>query len=190
MTVILRSLDRNDLVFMENQTLKRQNQDIPYLKLFWLTFMVLEKSRLIQQIHNLTIGEGLLDKNKSRMSFRANSLEQQYKLGVEESINGSTRDLFYDCEEELYMSGNDSSEEEHSGLYRYKLYHITYRVVLRSTSLHILAPIFNHRFQILMKKQLTLIVISKRKLSRKHQSNQMILLVQPGIIEERFYQFL
>jgi len=81
--------------------------------------MVLEKSRLLQQIHNLTIGEGLLDKNKSRMSFRANSLEQQYKLGVEESINGSTRDLFYDCEEELYMSGNDSSEEEHSGLYKY-----------------------------------------------------------------------
>ena len=79
--------------------------------------MILEKSRLLQQIHNLTIGEGLLDKNKSRMSFRANSLEQQYKLGVEESINGSTRDLFYDCEEELYMSGNDSSEEEHSGMY-------------------------------------------------------------------------
>lgn len=94
-----RSLDRNDLVFMENQNLKRENQ---------------EKSRLLQQIHNLTIGEGLLDKNKSRMSFRANSLEQQYKLCVEESINGSTRDLFYDCEEELYMSGNDSSEEEHS----------------------------------------------------------------------------
>ena len=87
---------------------------------FCRNVIILEKSRLLQQIHNLTIGEGLLDKNKSRMSFRANSLEQQYKLGVEESINGSTRDLFYDCEEELYMSGNDSSEEEHSGMYSSK----------------------------------------------------------------------
>ena len=134
-----RSLDRNDLVLIENQNLKRENQGIfsvqiagpliPALRLvssayknletikFCRNVIILEKSRLLQQIHNLTIGEGLLDKNKSRMSFRANSLEQQYKLGVEESINGSTRDLFYDCEEELYMSGNDSSEEEHSGMY-------------------------------------------------------------------------
>ena len=33
----------------------------------------------------------------------------------EESINGSTRDLFFDCEEELYMSGDDSSDDEHTG---------------------------------------------------------------------------
>ena len=144
--------------------------------------MVLEKSRLLQQIHNLTIGEGLLDKNKSRMSFRANSLEQQYKLGVEESINGSTRDLFYDCEEELYMSGNDSSEEEHSGLYG-------------KTRPTLVPPLIKcidskSRFQTLMKKQSTLIVILKLKQSQKHQSNQMILLALPGIIEEKFYLFL
>ena len=33
--------------------------------------------------------------------------------------NGSTRDLFFDCEEELFMSGEDSSDEEHTGELRF-----------------------------------------------------------------------
>ena len=51
------------------------------------------------------------------MSFRNNSLERQNQSNCmfEESINGSTRDLFFDCEEELYMSGDDSSDDEHTG---------------------------------------------------------------------------
>ena len=52
------------------------------------------------------------------MSFRNNSLERQNQPSTtmfEESINGSTRDLFFDCEEELYMSGDDSSDDEHTG---------------------------------------------------------------------------
>ena len=89
-------------------------------KVFWKSatrVIPLEYKRIIQQIHQLLPAFDQVDKAKSRMSFRNNSLERynQSCTMLDESINGSTRDLFFDCEEELFMSGEDSSDEEHTG---------------------------------------------------------------------------
>jgi len=93
-----RSLNRDEMAMME---LRRENH---------------EHKRILQQIQLLLpVSLDHIDKAKSRMSFRNNSLErhmQPSSTTFEESINGSTRDLFFDCEEELYMSGDDSSDEE------------------------------------------------------------------------------
>ena len=67
-------------------------------------------------MNSLTNPEQLgVEKVKSRTSFRTNSLEAQQSargLNLEESMNGSTRDLFFDCEEDFYMSDNDSSDDD------------------------------------------------------------------------------
>ena len=41
-----RSLDRNDLVFMENQNLKRENQGIPYIKYFFIKIYGIRKKSI------------------------------------------------------------------------------------------------------------------------------------------------
>ena len=107
-----RSLDRNDSSTFD---LRRENQG--KLCHFSWFYRILEYKRIIQQIQQLLPAFDQVDKAKSRMSFRNNSLERynQSCTMLDESINGSTRDLFFDCEEELYMSGEDSSDEEQTG---------------------------------------------------------------------------